>query len=276
MYMDVHNPTTPKYECMWVCMSVLWFIRVYIWVYLGVHGCIWMYMGGRVATWPPWLHVSDVADARWGLKSVPAPRASPSSSRSWSSSLKFGSPSGTLTIGVGIWWHYVRWVDTHGNDVAPSCWPTWPKLTIGDGGGGCIGHLVELVWGGMRSHCNARVMMSRHVQQPKDLPNTSHLDPKNFSQTQCWIILSSSFWQLYSPLVKLRDVTALGFSTVRCSISHPTLIPSSSIQPTIAPLFLSSYGFGPGKVCGIEKEWMLSLAQCPEHTMYSCTLDNAH
>ena len=51
MYMDVHNPTTPQYECMWVCMSVLWFIRVYIWVYSDVHGCIWMFMGVFGCIW---------------------------------------------------------------------------------------------------------------------------------------------------------------------------------------------------------------------------------
>ena len=56
---------------------------------------------------------------------------------------------------------------------------TLVNLTKVDRIGGVRGTFVgACLWWKASPHCNARVMMSRHVHQPKDLPNTSlYLDP---------------------------------------------------------------------------------------------------
>ena len=65
------------------------------------------------------------------------------------------------------------------------------------------------VEGGWRAHCNARVMMSQHVQQPKDLPNTSLLGP-----LKTFLKRTLAGFQRNSPCVKLRGATAFNILSV--------------------------------------------------------------
>ena len=92
---------------------------------------------------------------------------------------------------------------------------------------GRIGHLVSLcgVEGGWRPHCNARVMMSQHVQQPKDLPNTSLLGP-----LKTFLKRTLAGFQRNFPCVKLRGATAFNISRVeRGFVSELVLMTISSL-----------------------------------------------